>query len=182
MKNRTDEWEIFDFTDAEAKIVHTLNEQGSLTVSSLARKANLPRSTVDSALKRLKERNLIRKVPTSYYSVWKIVRSELLKKEISEARIEVKKGVWRKVKGNYPKDELVTSHICRRSFATNHYGKLSTPVIMSITGHKTETEFLKYIGKTPKDNAEVLNKYWKDQELKQSKKTKMKVVNTVTIE
>lgn len=70
------------------------------------------------------------------------------------------KKTKRKIKGIFPKYELVSSHICRRSFATNHYGKLPTPVIMGITGHATETMFLKYIGKTSKDHAEVLKEFW----------------------
>ncbi len=46
--------------------------------------------------------------------------------------------ISRKKKGIYPKYELISSHICRRSFATNLYGKLPNMTIMSITGHKTE--------------------------------------------
>lgn len=45
-----------------------------------------------------------------------------------------------------PKYELVTSHTARRSFATNAYlGGVPTIDIMKITGHKTETAFLRYI-------------------------------------
>jgi len=53
------------------------------------------------------------------------------------------------------KYNLVSSHICRRSFATNFYGdkRFTTPQIMSITGHKTERMFLSYIGKTSSDHA-----------------------------
>ncbi|ASE62562.1 hypothetical protein CEQ15_14195 [Chryseobacterium indologenes] len=53
------------------------------------------------------------------------------------------------------KYNLVSSHICRRSFATNFYGdkRFTTPQIMAITGHKTETTFLQYIGKTSSDHA-----------------------------
>ncbi|WP_304235185.1 site-specific integrase [Jiulongibacter sediminis] len=53
----------------------------------------------------------------------------------------------RKEDGYYEKWELVTSHIGRRSFATNYYGKLPTPFLMAQTGHSTEAMFLKYIGK-----------------------------------
>lgn len=84
---------------------------------------------------------------------------------------KLKKGVWRKVKGEYEKHKLVSSHICRRSFATNHYGKLPTPVLMAVTGHTTEKMFLNYIGKTAKDNANVLNEFWKVQEQKKQNKT-----------
>ena len=89
---------------------------------------------------------------------------------------------YRKKFGEYPKFELVTSHICRRSFATNHYGKLPTPVIMAITGHKTEKMFLSYIGKTAMDSAEVLHKYWELQENKKNKKTTLNVLKDVTNE
>ena len=45
-----------------------------------------------------------------------------------------------------PKYEFVTSHIMRRSFATNYYGKIETPLLMNITGHTKESTFLTYIG------------------------------------
>ena len=43
--------------------------------------------------------------------------------------------------------ELVGTHIGRRSFATNFYGKIPTALIMSITGHLTESSFLMYINR-----------------------------------
>lgn len=81
-----------------------------------------------------------------------------------------KKKIWRKVPGTYEKHELVSTHTCRRSFATNHYGKLPTPVIMSATGHKTEKMLLNYIGKAPKENADVLAEFWRKEKAKQEKK------------
>jgi integrase len=93
---------------------------------------------------------------------------------------KIKDKVWRKKRGEHPKNELVTSHICRRSFATNHYGKLPTPVIMAVTGHTTEKMFLKYIGKTAMDNAEVLQEFWKLQERKkENKKHQLSILKTV---
>lgn len=74
---------------------------------------------------------------------------------------EDEKKQFRKVAGTFPKYELMTSHICRRSFATNLYGKIQTPVIMAITGHATETQFLTYIKKTTAENAEVLRNFYK---------------------
>jgi integrase len=47
---------------------------------------------------------------------------------------------------NAPKDEFVTSHIMRRSFASKYYGKSETPLLMNITGHSKESNFLTYIG------------------------------------
>ena len=70
----------------------------------------------------------------------------------------------RKEVGHYEKYKLVSSHTCRRSFASNLYGNLPNMVIMSITGHKTETSFLKYIKITKKENAETLKRYWANQQ------------------
>ena len=61
------------------------------------------------------------------------------------------KGVKRTVKGVFEKWQLVGTHTCRRSFATNLYGKLETVFIMKMTGHTKESTFLAYIGKTEMD-------------------------------
>ncbi|CAM1352381.1 site-specific integrase [Tenacibaculum insulae] len=70
----------------------------------------------------------------------------------------------RKEYGVYPKYELITSHTCRRSFASNLYGKISNSIIMGVTGHRTEKEFLKYIKITPKNHAENLKAYYEKTE------------------
>jgi hypothetical protein len=61
----------------------------------------------------------------------------------------------------YAKNEVVSSPICRRSFATNYYGRIPTPVLMGITGHGTERMFLSYIGKTTYDNAHQMIEYFR---------------------
>lgn len=65
-----------------------------------------------------------------------------------------------KTKGEYKKYELVSSHIGRRSFATQHYGKLPTPLIMSVTGHKKESTFLQYVRVSSEDNANKMLEIW----------------------
>ncbi|MCT4138586.1 tyrosine-type recombinase/integrase [Elizabethkingia anophelis] len=62
------------------------------------------------------------------------------------------------------KYNLVSSHVCRRSFATNFYGNkmFTTPQLMAITGHKTESMFLNYIGKTADDWAMQTAKAFKE--------------------
>lgn len=60
----------------------------------------------------------------------------------------------RKVKDYYPKYKLISSHSLRRSFASNYYGKISTNLLMRITGHSTERMFLNYIGKSDTDYAD----------------------------
>jgi integrase len=69
-------------------------------------------------------------------------------------------GKYRKEFNNYEKWELVSSHIGRRSFASNFYGQIPTTYLIYITGHSTETEFLKYIGKSNKDLAMEISKYF----------------------
>lgn len=59
-------------------------------------------------------------------------------------------GQIRKELGTYPKYELISSHVGRRSLATNFYGKMNTAFLKDITGHKKEETFLIYIGKDPK--------------------------------
>ncbi|NNK76669.1 MAG: integrase [Maribacter sp.] len=67
----------------------------------------------------------------------------------------------RKVTGIYQKWQLITSHCCRRSFATNYYGKMPTILLMQITAHQTEKMFLNYIGKTSMDYAKMAQEYYK---------------------
>lgn len=71
-------------------------------------------------------------------------------------------AVMRKVVGYYPKYDLISSHTCRRSFATNNYLLgIDTLTIAQVTGHTTEANFLKYIKVTPKQHAERLIDMWK---------------------
>ena len=67
----------------------------------------------------------------------------------------------RKERGTFEKWQLISSHTCRRSFATNLYlMNFPTLSIMKITGHTTESSFLKYIKVTPKEHAEKLLAHW----------------------
>ncbi len=81
------------------------------------------------------------------------------KKQINISKDPLERKV-RRVEGMYPKYELVTSHIGRRSFATNHYGKIPTSYLIYVTGHSSEEMFLNYIGKSNKDMALELTKYF----------------------
>ena len=79
----------------------------------------------------------------------------------------------RKESGIYEKWQLVSSHICRRSFASNFYGDIPTPLLIGITGHSTERQFLEYIGKPPTDKAIQVYEYWSLQSSKADDKTKL---------
>jgi integrase len=60
-----------------------------------------------------------------------------------------------------PKWQLVSAHTARRSYATNMYKKgFPTLMIMKITGHKTEKNFLKYIKVDEEENAQLMLDMW----------------------
>ena len=57
----------------------------------------------------------------------------------------------------YKKYQLVGMHTGRRSFATNMYKRrFPTIAIMRLTGHTTESNFLKYIKVSPEENAMMM--------------------------
>lgn len=76
----------------------------------------------------------------------------------------------RNIIGTYPKWQLISSHICRRSFCTNFFGKVPTPLIMAISSHQKESTFMNYIGKTSKDYAKMLLDHQKKTYLEELKK------------
>lgn len=91
---------------------------------------------------------------------------------------EIEEKLYRKKYGKFPKYELMTSHVMRRSFATNYYGEMPTALIISITGHSTEEQYLEYVGKPPIDNAQIIADYWNTLYLKQQdRKAPLRKVN-----
>lgn len=110
-----------------------------------------------------------------------MIEDTILKK-VGEKKVTVIKNgksvektlpINRNVKGIYPKYETVSSHIGRRSFATNHYGgDIPTALIMKVTGHTTERAFLKYIGKPSIEFALELSEYLYKNEKNNNRNTK----------
>lgn len=78
----------------------------------------------------------------------------------------------RYIYGKYPLYEIVSSHICRRSFATHNYIKVPTPIVMEVTGHKTEKEFLNYIGKDHNEYSKEILTYWRNAQTSTQEETK----------
>ena len=64
----------------------------------------------------------------------------------------------REMDGKYEKWRLISSHVGRRSFATNYYGIYPTTLLMAQTGHTTERAFREYIGKGQIDQINQLLK------------------------
>ncbi|MNQ41714.1 Phage integrase family protein [compost metagenome] len=80
----------------------------------------------------------------------------------------------------YEKHKLITTHSFRRSFCTNYYKKIPTPVLMGISGHSKESIFRVYIN-APEDtdeNADLFMKFYSD--IHKDKKPEMKVIKTGT--
>jgi integrase len=63
----------------------------------------------------------------------------------------------------FEKWKQISSHTGRRSFCTNMYKRgLQTLMIMSISGHRTEKSFLKYIKVKQSEHAEMMAKAWEN--------------------
>ena len=78
-----------------------------------------------------------------------------------EESVTYEKG--KKVVTMVPRHKLVTTHTARRSFATNMYKRdIPSITIMKITGHKTESSFLKYIKVTPEEHAVKMYEMWQE--------------------
>ena len=94
--------------------------------------------------------------------------NEYIKEACKIAEINAMETMTRTVGGKlvtekFEKWEHVTSHTGRRSFATNMYKNgLPSLMIMSVTGHKTEKSFLKYIKIKPDEHAEMMKKAWEN--------------------
>lgn len=91
-------------------------------------------------------------------------KADIDKKIKGKKKIEIKlpngEKTFRKKLDYYPKHQLISSHTCRRSFATNHYSKIPNRTIMAMTGHKSEAQFEKYLKQSQAEHIETLKNYW----------------------
>jgi integrase len=72
------------------------------------------------------------------------------------------KDLKRKKVGFYPKYLLISSHVCRRSFATLNYDKVSKEVLNAICGWSKNSNQLEHYNKTSKlEYAEIMQNQWK---------------------
>lgn len=90
-------------------------------------------------------------------------------KEVAEAAGLTSSEVFTRTEGGTlktetkPKYKMISSHTGRRSFCTNMYLRgLDSLMIRSISGHKTEKSFLKYIKVSQQQHAEILANKWKE--------------------
>lgn len=81
-----------------------------------------------------------------------------------------------------PKFKAVSTHIGRRSFATNYYGKINTVLLISATGHSSERQFLQYVGKTGNESALSLAKAMRELGHQEGREPEMKVIKNASNE
>ena len=119
----------------------------------------VPLST--TAYRILKKYNLFSPTPN--------IRSEEFNKKIKQicklAGIDKTVNQYRRIRGKtkqfeFKKYELISSHTCRRTFTTLLVlKKAPTPMIMKITGHKTERNFFRYVRLEKEVNANLMRKF-----------------------
>jgi integrase len=116
-----------------------------------------------------------------------VLFNRYIKKVCKEAGIdELTEGVKfnpltkRNESGTFPKWELASSHVCRRSFATNHYGQklYPLPLLMNVTAHQSEKSFLVYIDRTRDDLSLELAEIWGSLPMYEVAPSKMRIVKT----
>lgn len=88
----------------------------------------------------------------------------------------------RKKFGEYPKWQLLASHVCRRSYCSNMYGKMPTPIIMQVTGHATEKSFLNYIGKKGTDYKDEWLMFIEREKQRTKKESNLEIVSKASNE
>ena len=85
------------------------------------------------------------------------------------------------VKKERPKWQYIGTHSGRRSFASNHYGKIPTETIMKVTGHSKISTFMKYIQEDTDTHVDVFTEYYKllaEKEKAQKEGGHLKVIKT----
>lgn len=101
-----------------------------------------------SKLLKINNGNFPRKISSAKFNEYlKVVCEESGLTNLVDGELKNKETKIREI-GKFPKWKLITSKIGRKTFASNYFGKLPNELIMAQTGHKTESSFLAYVGKT----------------------------------
>ena len=83
MKLNSSSLQILGLTNVEQKVFDTLSFEKSLSVTTLGEQAAVPRTSALSALERLSERGLVRKVSTGKKTLWKKTNPEKLRRSVT---------------------------------------------------------------------------------------------------
>lgn len=133
------------------------------TQDKTGKKMSIPLTTKVMEILKKRKGEFPRQISDQRYNEYikEVCKKAEIDQIIKGSKAITEKGITRKVSGLFPKYELITSHIGRRSLATNNYGQVPTSILTYMTGHSTETIFLKYIGKTATEKAMQAAEYFK---------------------
>jgi len=87
-------------------------------------------------------------------------RAGIKEEVLGSLKVKVSEKQYRHQTKHYEKWKLITSHIGRRSFATNYYGEVPISHLKTITGHTTEHNFIAYLVKGDEEKAIDASKYF----------------------
>jgi integrase len=155
-------WTGCRFSDLE-KIARTDIKDGFITFRQQKTNAKVTIPLHPVVLKVLEKYNYVMPNSISNQKFNDFIKEAAKFAEIDSPEVITKTigGVLKSV--TMPKYDLITSHTGRRSFCTNMYKHgLPTLMIMSISGHKTEKSFLKYIKVRQEEHAAMMAVKWKE--------------------
>ena len=161
--NTTRNWIILGFwlgqrvSDLLTLRPHQLREapNGGLYVDILQKKTGkkVTVGVIDPVAVRVLRHQFPKKLTPQRFNLYlkRVLKAAGLNQKVSSFKFNPE--TQRKEMGIFPKYEVISSHDLRRSFATNFFGKISTPVLMQMTGHSKESTFMTYIGRDPNRDA-----------------------------
>lgn len=164
---------ISDFMHFTPEMIRIVGEKKLLEFRQQKTKKLMTIPFIKEAQTILEKRNGTFPRPIShqkYNDYIKIVcrEAEITEKVKGKKRVNIRpekkkpsKNDYRNVIGLFEKCDLISSHVGRRSFASNYYGKVPTSHLINITGHSSEKMFLGYIKKSSKDLAIDAYDYFK---------------------
>ncbi len=169
---------VSDLLDFHHSKIVTINDNELLQIKQKKTNKLVSIPIHEEVRKILKKRNgkFPRKISDQKFNIYikQVCEKCNINKYIRGKLRNPKTGVFEE--SEYEKYKLVTSHICRRSFATNFYGKIPTSMIIGITAHSTEKQYLEYVGKPQQDNSIQVAEIWKEEEVKRKTKNHLKVI------
>ena len=136
---------------------------GVINITTLKTNQNLtiPLHPQFKAILKKREGNLPREISQAKFN--KYIKEICQKVEMKEKTFGSKRDekLTRKTEGYYEKWELVTSHICRRSFATNLFLQdVDISAIRHATGHTTDKAFLNYVKASADEKLQKIIQKW----------------------
>lgn len=150
---------ISDFMNFRTEMLKTLQNQVCIAFRQQKTQKDILLPLHPSVLKILEINN--NKFPKKLCaSLYNRQIKEILKLVDIQAEIWINKRTGhRSTMDMIPKWLAVSSHIGRRSFASNFYGRIPTSLLMEATGHSSERMFMRYINQMDTQRTITLGQY-----------------------